>query len=597
VAGKAPGGTALTVSYLGVDASTDITVTAEVLSYLEIYPGQASIWVGADSPLTATAVFSNGTTWDFTDQVTWTSSNTGIATVGNTILTQGLLMALSPGNSTISAHYEGITATTVITVTAATLQSIEVNPNNSSIALGTNQHFIAIGNFSDGSIQDTSSQVAWQSSQTGVVNTPDGGGEFLSYTAGSSQISAGLNDIYGFTTLTVTSAILNSITLLPTNTTAAKGTFISFYATGHYSDLSSQDITELVTWSSSAPDNAVISNQNGNKGKATMLQQGAATITAVLNSVSNNTGLTVTAAQLESISIQATNSQMDAGTTQQLAATGHYSDDGTQDITDAVTWVSANTNALTISNAGSSKGMSTAHSVGMTTISASLNSFSGTIDITVVENPNEPKSISGQVSPNVILNDGDDVTTISFTVQPNSPTGVIADNTPVELEITEGGVVTNPTIFTTSGIASYLLTSNYDGLITVSATLLGTTISNTVVIESRPGFASLMTKIQYMTPQYSSGVYLEGSKFGLIILNNSNRTFTIDEHRFSNNGVPINTLPGSYFDDGLMGPGEAVSIVIVLAFDLPDNGVGSTFVLSDPATGQQFSVGGTYLIQ
>jgi len=80
---------------------------------------------------------------------------------------------------------------------------------------------------------------------------------------------------------------LQSITLSPQNATVGKGTTQQFTATGHYSDSSTQNLTALVTWTSS--DSTVVSIDN--TGLATNRKFGAVTITATLGSITNSTPL------------------------------------------------------------------------------------------------------------------------------------------------------------------------------------------------------------------------------------------------------------------------------------------------------------------
>ena len=83
--------------------------------------------------LFATGTFSDGTKQNVTSSATWTSSNTGVASVG-----AGLVRGLAAGSTQITryawrrdqsrgAHYR----------TSATLKSIAVTPSSLAIAAGT----------------------------------------------------------------------------------------------------------------------------------------------------------------------------------------------------------------------------------------------------------------------------------------------------------------------------------------------------------------------------------------------------------------------------------------------------------------------------
>jgi len=83
---------------------------------------------------------------------------------------------------------------------------------------------------------------------------------------------------------------LTAITVTFTSNTIATGASDQFHATGTYSDGSSQDLTSLVTWTSSATDVATIDRT----GLATGLTGGTTTITATSGITQGTATLTVT---------------------------------------------------------------------------------------------------------------------------------------------------------------------------------------------------------------------------------------------------------------------------------------------------------------
>jgi hypothetical protein len=95
--------------------------TVATLSSITITPDKPTINVGATQQFTATGTFSDKTTRDLTNFVTWTSSNTVVAIIGpNTSVTPplapGEASALATGTSTISATSGGVTGSTTLTV-------------------------------------------------------------------------------------------------------------------------------------------------------------------------------------------------------------------------------------------------------------------------------------------------------------------------------------------------------------------------------------------------------------------------------------------------------------------------------------------------
>ncbi len=96
--------------------------TVAALSSLAVTPANPTISVGATQQFTATGTFSDRTTRDMTNFVTWTTSNAVVAVVGpNTsvtppITTPGLARALATGTTTIAASSAGLSASTTLTV-------------------------------------------------------------------------------------------------------------------------------------------------------------------------------------------------------------------------------------------------------------------------------------------------------------------------------------------------------------------------------------------------------------------------------------------------------------------------------------------------
>ena len=84
----------------------------------------------------------------------------------------------------------------------------------------------------------------------------------------------------GTATLVVNPAALVSIAINPQSAAIALGTTQQFTATGTYTDGTTQDVTSVVTWSSSDATIAIISNAVGSYGLATSAGQGVATISA-----------------------------------------------------------------------------------------------------------------------------------------------------------------------------------------------------------------------------------------------------------------------------------------------------------------------------
>ena len=287
------------------DAATLLSIT--------VSPTAASLAAGETQPFTATGHYSDLSTANLTDTVTWSTSSSSTATVSNTSGSQGLATAVGTGAATITATDGLILGTALMTVTPATLLSITVSPTAASVAAGETQQFTATGHYSDLSTANLTDTVTWSTSSSStatVSNTSGSQGLATAVGTGAATITASdpSSPVNGTALMTVTPAVLLTITVSPTAASVQQFKTVQFTATGHYSDLSTANLTNIVTWSSSSTGTATISNASGSRGLATGKTTGGVTITASDPSalVSGTALLTVTAAPPPSLTISPT---------------------------------------------------------------------------------------------------------------------------------------------------------------------------------------------------------------------------------------------------------------------------------------------------
>jgi uncharacterized protein YjdB len=335
--------------------------------------------------LIATALFTNGGTSNLSSQVTWSSSQPSVASVSS-----GNAFGLTPGSTTITATLGSVTNTFNLVVTNATVQSIVVTPTGQTIAPNSTLHFTATGLFSDGSSQTITRNVAWASdnaSAATVGNSSGNVGVATAVASGSANISATMAGVTGSALLTVSTATLDSISLTPITTpeapaVVAPAATFQFIPVGTYSDGSTQNLSAVVVWTSSAPTVASV-----NSGLVTGQSAGSATITATQGSVSASANVVVESSAPTSITITTNNltsPNLPVGIVGHYIATGVFSD-GLQDLTNSVAWTCSPASVATISNASGSEGFATGVSVGDATISASFAGVVGNSDLTVTD--------------------------------------------------------------------------------------------------------------------------------------------------------------------------------------------------------------------
>ncbi len=443
----------------GITGSTGLTVTAAVLQSIAVTPASPTISKGQTQQFTATGTLSDKSTEDLTSEVTWSSGTAATASISKS----GLATALATGTSKISASFDGITGSTVLTVSAAVLQSIAVTPVNTSLPVGETEQFTATGTLSDKSTEDLTSQVSWKSSDI-TWATINSTGLATAVGQGPVTISAALDGITGSTGLTVTAAVLQSIAVTPASPTISKGQTQQFTATGTLSDKTTEDLTSEVTWTSGTAATASITAT----GLATGLATGTTTISAKLDAITGSTVLTVSAAALESIAVTPGNPTIAKGTTQQFTATGTLSDGTTEDLSSAAAWSSSKSTIASIS----ATGLATALATGTTTISAKFDGISGSAKLTV----------SAAVLESIAVTPAN-TTIVAGSTQQFTATGTLSDNSTEDLtsEVTwASGTPATATISETG-----LATSLAAGTSTISAKFEGFTGSTVLTVSSQ----------------------------------------------------------------------------------------------------------------
>ena len=164
-----------TYSYSGIAGSSTVAVTG-----VSVSPSSTSLTVNQTLQLNATIAPSNATN----QSVTWTSSNTSIATVSTT----GLVTGKAAGNATITCKTAdgNKTATCAVTVTSGSIvvTGVSVSPTTTSIKVGNSSTLSATVAPSNA----TNTSVTWTSSNTAIA-TVDANGKVTAIAAGSATIT------------------------------------------------------------------------------------------------------------------------------------------------------------------------------------------------------------------------------------------------------------------------------------------------------------------------------------------------------------------------------------------------------------------------
>ncbi|MDH5656155.1 MAG: Ig-like domain-containing protein, partial [Spirochaetia bacterium] len=321
VAGETAGtDMSVSASYTGLSGNTTVTATSAVLSRVEI--NKSSLNLAYDASYTATeqltlkAVFTDGSEFDVTEAASWSlahvsglNPNTSVGNVaGATDNTKkGIVSSLNADGtndevSQVTATYGGQNATSDISVTACTVNTVTVSPltaDTPSIAVGIGIQYTATAAFTGGCPSaDVTNLATWASSDpdTATINSS---GLAIGVAGGTTNITAtygGTSSGAATSQLTVNASLtLDSITVTPAGNTLEYPQTQQYTATGTYSDSSTQNLTGLAAWSSSNTSAAIVSNEAGSRGLvSTKKNPGSSTILAQYGGVSGSTSLIVT---------------------------------------------------------------------------------------------------------------------------------------------------------------------------------------------------------------------------------------------------------------------------------------------------------------
>jgi hypothetical protein len=371
VTGLKPGAATLTATVGGVTSAFTLTVSSGTVTALTITPVDPIIPKGRAVQFTATGVFSDLPPRDITFDVAWASSAPDVATVSDAASSKGFARALAVGKSTISATFDRVIGSTVMTVTEPALQTIALSLTNPSILTLSKTTFKATGTNTDGSTPDITSQVSWNSSNTAIA-TIAGDGTVTALTQGTTTISATLGSVSQSTTLKATGGNLTGITVTPATVTLVKDISGLISAKGAFDNGSIRDITGAVTWTAANTALASVTPSGGNLAllKPLAVTLVPTTITATSGTRTGTATLTVIAPQLSSIAFSTTTLDLTVGTSIPLAVTATFNDGRTQDVTSISIWTPGNPTIAAAAAGGLGTERVTGIAAGTTTISA-----------------------------------------------------------------------------------------------------------------------------------------------------------------------------------------------------------------------------------
>ena len=313
-------------------------------------------------------------TADLDSVVTWQTSQPTVATIDS----HGVVTAIGQGVTQVSATYQGVTGSTPVTVGQPALLTITISPPNqnspsSALPVGESEQLTATGNFSDGSTQDLTQSATWSSSESATASV-SAHGVLTAVSGGMVQVSAAYQGVTGSASIAITQSALLTIAVSPSQSSLPVGETRQLTLTANFSDGSIQNLTQSATWTSSASAIATVNAQ----GVVTAVSVGGTQLSATYHGITATASVTVTQPALLTITIGPNQSTLPLGESEQLTATGSYSDGSTQNLTQSAAWSSSS-----LSVSVSIQGMATGKGLGVAQVSATCQGITGSTAVTV----------------------------------------------------------------------------------------------------------------------------------------------------------------------------------------------------------------------
>jgi uncharacterized protein YjdB len=328
-------------------------------------PSSATVLVGGTVQFSAYGRTKSGDS--VAVSVTWSSSNTAVATVSSS----GLMTAVAAGQATISATGGAKTAAATATVTNVPVASVAVSPTTASLTVGQTAQLTATPEDSSGSPL-SGRVVTWATSNASVA-TVSMTGLVSAVGAGSATITATSEGKSGTAAVTAAAVPVASVTVTPTTASLTVGQTTQLTATPK--DANGTPLSgRAVTWATSNAGVATVSAT----GVVTGVAPGTATITATSEGKSGTAAITVTNVPVASVSVTPGVASLLVGGTVQLTATPKDAN-GNPLSGRVVTWSSSAPLLASVSSSGLVSGLA----VGGVTITATSEGQSGSAALSV----------------------------------------------------------------------------------------------------------------------------------------------------------------------------------------------------------------------
>ena len=367
---KKEGDVAVTVTVGERRGTSTIQIVRHPVASVTITPGTANVY--PDSTLELEAIPRDQVGRETEANITWGSSNYGVATVTQ----DGVVRGVSAGFAVITATAGSKTASATINVLGKPARMLTLQiPDTALVGIevqATATPMDAVG------AQLTGRTIAWQSSNPSVA-TITNTGIIKGVNGGATNISAIVDGISATKRLTVRSRTAAQIAISPSTPSARVGQSIQLLA--RILDAQGLEISAPVIWSSSNNSIATVSST----GVLSAVAAGSVIINASYSGLAATAVATVGDIAVASLEVSPSAASLAANGQVTLTATARAAD-GSILVGRGVTWTSSNPTVATVAATGNV----TAVGSGSVTIQASVEGRTASANISVASPPPAP---------------------------------------------------------------------------------------------------------------------------------------------------------------------------------------------------------------
>jgi len=189
------GSTTITSTFEGKTSNTaTVSVRDAVLKRIEITPEDTSVPEGMKVHYDAVGIYSDGTTHDISKNATWKSSDTDIATVISTDISEAEFATHGEGTALVTVNVGSIVSNeAVLTVTPKEVFSLLITPaQDQTMNKGAHTQLTVTATYTTGLSIDVTHDAAWYSSDSAVASVESGtnGGLVTANSPGTAAVTA-----------------------------------------------------------------------------------------------------------------------------------------------------------------------------------------------------------------------------------------------------------------------------------------------------------------------------------------------------------------------------------------------------------------------